>query len=208
MGGGAVGSSTMKNRVEVTTPGGDTTPMRALTAPNGTVAMTVVAVGGEFGAVARSPNSTSVTLARLVPVIVTIEPRSPLSGTNDVIVGRAIVGDGDGEGAGVGSTIGIVGNGRLGGGSAVGGAGGVKLGGGVSEADDSGSEAEGSGGEADGRPPVALADGGATVPMTGSPSCVSGEPLALVAFIRSQPDRTSASARRTAKRLLTRPRTG
>ena len=62
--------------------------------------------------------------------------------------------------------------------------------------------------DGDGRPPAALADAGATAPADGSPSCVSGEPLAVAGLNRSQPDRTSASARRTAKRLPTRPRTG
>ena len=191
----------MKNRVEVTTPAADTTLIGALIAVSGTVATTVVAVGGDFGAVATSPNSTSVTPARFVPVIVTIEPRNPLSGANDVIVGRAIVGGGEGEGVAVGSTIGIVGNGTLSEGSA--------LGGSVSDADGSASEGDGTsevivdasaGADADGRPTVGFADG--------SPSCVSGEPLVFAGLNRSQPDRTSASARRTAQRLPTRPRTG
>jgi len=191
----------MKNRVEVTTPAADTTLIGALIAVSGTVATTVVAVGGDFGAVAMSPNSTSVTPARFVPVIVTIEPRNPLSGTNDTIVGRAIVGGGEGEGVAVGSTIGIVGNGTLSEGSA--------LGGSVSDADGSASEGDGTsevivdasaGADADGRPTVGFADG--------SPSCVSGEPLVFAGLNRSQPDRTSASARRTAQRLPTRPRTG
>jgi hypothetical protein len=203
---GGIGSSTMKNRVEVTTPAGDTTLIGALIAVNGMIATTVVAVGGDFGVVGTLPNRTSVTPARFVPVIVTIEPRNPLSGTNDVIVGRAIVGDGEGEGAGVGSTIGSVGNGRLGVGSAVWS---------VSDADGSASDGDGTSevmvdamADGDGRPPAALADGGATAPADGSPSCVSGEPLAVAGLNRSQPDRTSASTTRTAKRLPTRPRTG
>jgi hypothetical protein len=201
----------MKNRVEVTTLAGDTTLIGALTAASGTIATTVVAVGGDLGAVATSPNSTSVTPARFVPVIVTIEPRNPLSGTNDVIVGRAIVGGGEGEDVAVGSTIGIVGNGMLSEGSAVG----VKPGGNVSDADGSASEGDGTSevmvdamADGDGRPPAALADAGATAPADGSPSCVSGEPLAVAGLTRSQPDRASASTRRTAKRLPTRPRTG
>jgi len=195
----------MKNRVEVTTPAADTTLIGALIAVSGTVATTVVAVGGDFGAVAMSPNSTSVTPARFVPVIVTIEPRNPLSGTNDTIVGRAIVGGGEGESVAAGSTIGMVGNGML----SEGGALGVTLGGSVSDADGSASEGDGTsevivdasaGADADGRPTVGFADG--------SPSCVSGEPLVFAGLNRSQPDRTSASARRTAQRLPTRPRTG
>jgi hypothetical protein len=194
----------MKNRLEVTTPAGDTTLSGALIAASGTATTTVVAVGGDFGMAAMSPNSTSVTLARFVPVIVTIEPRSPPSGTNAVIVGRAIVGAGEGVRACVGSTIGIVGKGMVGDGSPVD----------ASDADGSASEGDGTSeaivdarGEEDGRLSVVLADG-TTVPLAGSPSGVSGEPLAVAGFNRSQPDRMSASTRRTAKRLLTRPRTG
>ena len=105
----------MKNRDEVTTPAGDNRLIGALIAARGTIAMTCQS-SAETSAPSRHRRAElSVTLARFVPVIVTIEPRNPLSGTNAVIAGRAIVGDGEGV-AGVGSTIGIVGSGRLGGG--------------------------------------------------------------------------------------------
>ena len=219
--GGAVGSSTMKNRVEVTTPAGETTLSGALTAAGGTRATTVVAVGGDIGGVATSPNSTSVTLARFVPVIVTIEPRGPLSGTKDVMVGRAIVGDGDGEGDGVGITPWNVGSAKVGT-AMVGGTGAVKLGGTVSDADGTASDGDGStdvrtvakavaeGSTTSERLGDALVDAaGATVPMTGSASCVSGEPLALAGLSRSHALRTSASASSAAKRpTTTRPKRG
>jgi len=219
--GGAVGSSTMKNRVEVTTPAGETTLSGALTAAGGTRATTAVAVGGDIGGVATSPNSTSVTLARFVPVIVTIEPRGPLSGTKDVMVGRAIVGDGDGERVGVGITAWNVGSAKLGT-AMVGGTGAVKLGGTVSDGDGSASDGDGSTdtrvvanavveGSTTTRERVgdALVDAAGAVPMTGRASCVSGEPLALAGLSRSHALRTSASASSAAKRpTTTRPKRG
>lgn len=209
----------MKNRADVTTPAGDTRLIGALTAVEGTTTVSVVAVRGAIGVVAMSPKSTRVTLARLVPLIVTSDPRKPLSGTKDVIVCRAIVGDGDGVGVGVMTGWNV---GRLKVGTAiVGGTFSVKLGGGVSDAD--GTATEGDGGTdvrvvanavGEGSTTTsetfgdALVDGpGATVPMPGTASCASGEPLALAGFSRSQALRTSASANSAATRpTTTRPK--
>ena len=203
----------MKNRVDVTTPAGDTTLIGALTAVEGTTTVSVVAERGAIGVVATSPKSTRVTLERLVPVIVTTDPRKPLSGTNDVIVGRAIVGDGDGVGVGVmtGWNVGRVKVGT----AIVGGTFSVKLGGGVSDGDgltDALADAEGT------APPMSLllslpavppADPvGRIVPGANVPSA-SAEGVAVVAlsFGRSQALKTSASASSAAIRpTTTRPK--
>ena len=211
----------MKKRVVVTTPAGVTTLSGALTAAGGTCATTVVAVGGDSGGVATSPNRTSVTLERFVPVIVTIEPRGPLSGTKDVMVGRAIVGEGDGDGDGViaGWNVGSAKVGT----AIVGGTGAVKLGGIVSDGDGRASDGDGTADMrivantvVEGATTTSETVGGAlveaaggTVPMPGRASCPSGEPLAVAGFSRSHALRTSASASSAAKRpTTTRPKRG
>ena len=196
------------------TPAGETTLIRDVTAVSGTFATTAVAVGGMTGVVATSPNRMRFTVARFVPVIVTKEPRKPDSGTNDVIVGRAKVGEGvggsvgDGDGVRTGWNVGntIVGS------AMVGGAGGVKLGATVS-AGDGMTEIEGrAGNEGDtltiGTTEVGSASGVAElVAVAPSPASV-GVGVASAAFSRSQPERRSAKTMKPAMRFLTRPRRG
>ena len=78
----------MKSVALVAVPPGVVTVILPVVAPDGTVAVTDVAV--LVVNVAVTPlNLTAVTPVRFVPVIVTLVPTGPLVGVNDVIVGPA-----------------------------------------------------------------------------------------------------------------------
>ena len=79
---------TVKSVALVAVPPGVVTVILPVVAPDGTVAVTDVAV--LVVNVAVTPlNLTAVTPVRFVPVIVTLVPTGPLVGVNDVIVGPA-----------------------------------------------------------------------------------------------------------------------
>ena len=92
--------------------------MRLVIAPAGTVATTCVFVTS-VGDAGRSPKSTRVTAERPVPVIVTMVPGRPSTGTKAVMTGRAALGEG--EGGSEGTTVGNGSVGALVGGSVTGG---------------------------------------------------------------------------------------
>jgi hypothetical protein len=77
---------TVKSVGLVAVPPGVTTVILPVVAPDGTVAVTPVAVLGENDAVTPL-NLTAVAPRRLVPVIATLVPTGPLVGEKEVIVG-------------------------------------------------------------------------------------------------------------------------
>ena len=192
-----VGETISKNWAEVTTPLGPTRLMRLVTAPPGTTATTCVLVT-RVGAVGTSPKSTMVTVARLLPLIVTVVPTRPLTGRNSVSVTGAAEADGGAVRAdAVGPAVGAV----------VGAAVGVKLAGAVGDGGVMGDADGVSSGTFERRPAppslgpaVDTAPIGSKVPNDDVADASAGISRVSVAFSRSQPEMMSARSTNATKR--------
>lgn len=196
-----VGETISKNCADLTTPLGATRLMRLVTAPLGTIATTCVLVT-RVGAVATSPKSTTVTVARLLPLIVTLVPTRPLTGRNSVSVTAAAEADGDGGVVVAGAVGAVVG-------AVVGAAVGVKLAGKVGAVDgavvgDAGAVSSGTFDRSPAPPglgpDVDTVPIGSNVPNDAVAEASAGISRVSVAFSRSQPESASPRSTNATKR--------